>query len=103
MPASETDRYNLVILPLNDHRGSATLYQFSANCPGVKRMISPAWSESRSREALRTAGVTSSEIEELFRGNNRLSGGGDARKLFFREQQLLDMGLQEAIPAMQTP
>jgi hypothetical protein len=91
------DRYNLVILPAGGDPTAPRQYLFSASCPGAERLVSPPWSDSRSRAALRSAQIDDVQIEELLRGNAMVLGGRDQRRLRFRRQQLEAMGLTPVV------
>ncbi len=88
--------YNAVILPITSPNGPGVpLFQVSAsrNDREAARYLSPAWTERELESAFVGIGVSTLEFQELLRGNQRATGGRNARRLLFTLNQMESMGL----------
>lgn len=93
--------YNAVVLPValaGSHDDKRFQVSASRNDRGTPRYISAAWALPQLRAGFARGGVSEAEFQELLRGNRRASGGRDARRLLFTEEQLTEMGLQQDTP-----
>ncbi len=90
------DRYNLVVLPVRDGVDETKRYIFSAGCPGLPRLVSPAWTLAEVRAALASMGVSEWQAEELLRGNRMAVGRRDNAYLYFSRERLDGIGLTPA-------